>query len=151
MIVHLGERCYIRFYDIVSIIFLSVFANKMCDISQFNSRIDFIILFSSLSVGICMAIVFSIYSYCHEKTNMNKNKESYSQSFADFVKAKKITLIILWLVVLIGTAGWVYGIIMSYKTTDNLPIPQTQEITQDSLSVNATVIASPLDTLCSYN
>lgn len=120
LLVRLGSINKIRFYDIVGIISLSVFANKLCEVFKDYGRADIILLIVSLIAGVSFTLLYYLYSECHQKTIENPQKKSYHQDFSQRVNNLRLWLILLWLLVVCVIITIVVCLLLKFDVIDKI-------------------------------
>lgn len=115
ILVTLGYYKIIRFYDIVSIIAFSIFANLFIDFYdelEKKSWFDLLLAISTFLTGISLSIMFSIYNHCHKRTEQDPGKENYLVAFSNVVNNNKGALWSCWIVFVIAIVIFLYLLIM---------------------------------------
>lgn len=95
MIVFFG-RYLTRLIDVISIVLLSLLANKLFSLEQTIKWSDVFLLLSMGIGGISFSFLFSIYSDCHDRTKRENVDKSYTDFFSNAVSVYKCKLRILW-------------------------------------------------------
>ena len=118
LLVWLGADNKLRFYDIVSIISLSVFANQLCGIFEYAKKADFYLLGVSFFAGVSLAFINTIYTGCHQRTQSEPNKKSYEDCFSVEVADYRSKLVVLWSIVVAVILVVVYCLLLKFNVID---------------------------------
>ena len=146
MIVSWG-RYLTRLIDVISIVLLSLLANKLFSLGQTIKWSDIILILSLGIGGISFSFLFSIYSDCHDRTKRENLNKSYTEYFSIVVNVYKGKLRLLWGGALLSLILFCFFMLCKREILPNKIVVNN---TEKQSIVNERMASSNIDSLCIF-